>query len=201
MVMEHIQQLDLQDFLTSTLTVYIKDLGTERDTVESYISLFNTIEDYKEKVSRKVFLKLLSDVQNVLLNDNSIKYRKGAGEFLLDIIKLRSTIEFIIGRWNDYYLSIKDYLEKNPYQKVTIEHNENPFIFYLHFDNDNDEFGDCIEILSNRDLLVGDFLDFSDHEILENVEHVYNTPIFKIVKRMYSVEFGEMNLHLVPFND
>ncbi len=199
--MELKQQLEFKDFLISTLTAYINDIGTEKDTVDSYLSLFKSFQDYKLKVTREDLKKLLSDLQNVLLIDNENYYRKSAGELLLVIIKFRSTIEFIIDRWNDYYLSIIYNLKNNPYQIDEIKSNKNSFIFYLHFDNDNDEFSDAVEIISNRDLFVGDFLDFSDHKIFENLDYVYKTPLFKIIKRQYSVAFGKMNLHLAPFKE
>jgi hypothetical protein len=50
-----------------------------------------------------------------------------------------------------------------------------------------------------RDLLVGDILNFSRSKILENLEYIYKTPLFKIIKREYSVKFGEMSLHLVHY--
>lgn len=68
----------------------------------------------------------------------------------------------------------------------------------MFFDNNN-EFTDPQQIVSNRELLVGDILNFSDHELLENIEYVYKTPLFRIVKREYSVVYGEMSLHLIPY--
>lgn len=58
----------------------------------------------------------------------------------------------------------------------------------MFFDNNN-EFTDPQQIVSNRELLVGDILNFSDHELLENIEYVYKTPLFRIVKREYSVVY------------
>jgi len=197
--MEHDQQLDLKDFIFSTLRVYVNDIGTERDTAENYLSIFKSIQDYKTKVTREDFKKFLSEIQNVLLFDNENHYRKNAGEFLLVIIKLRSTIEFIIGRWNDYYLEIINNVKKNPFQNDEMENVKNSRLFYLYFDKNNDDFADVQKIVSNRELLVGDILNFSDNELLDNLEFIYKTPLFKIVKREYSVEYGEMGLHLIPY--
>ena len=69
----------------------------------------------------------------------------------------------------------------------------------MYFDNNNDEFADVQKIVSNRELLVGDILNFSDNELLDNLEFIYKTPLFKIVKREYSIEYGEMGLHLIPY--
>lgn len=197
--MEHDQQLDLKDFILSTLRVYVNDIGTERDTEEDYLSIFNTIQDYKGKVTREDLKKFLSEIQNVLLLENENHYRKNAGEFLLDIIKLRVSIEFIIGRWNDYYLAIINSVKNNPFQNNEIENVKNSRIFYLYFDNNNDEFIDVQKIVCNRELLVGDILNFSDNELVDSLEFIYRTPLFKIVKREYSVEYGEMGLHLIAY--
>lgn len=197
--MENDQQLDLKDFILSTLRIYVNDIGTERDTEENYLSIFKTLQDYKCKVTREDLKKFLSEIQNVLLFENENHYRKNAGEFLLDIIKLRSSIEFIIGRWNDYYLAIINSVKKNPFQNDEIENVKNSRIFYLYFDNNNDGFIDVQKIVCNRELLVGDILNFSDNELLESLDFIYKTPLFKIVKREYSVEYGEMGLHLIPY--
>ncbi|MCY0970833.1 hypothetical protein [Chryseobacterium wangxinyae] len=197
--MENDQQLDLKDFILSTLRVYVNDIGTERDTEENYLLIFKTIQDYKGKVTREDIKKFLSEIQNILLFENENYYRKNAGEFLLVIIKLRSSIEFIIGRWNDYYLEIINNVEKNPFQNDEIENVKNSGLFYLYFDKNNDDFTDVQKIVSDKELLVGDILNFSDNELLDNLEFIYKTPFFKIVKREYSIEYGEMGLHLIPY--
>lgn len=197
--MEHQEYLELKDFILLTLRLYINDIGTEKDTIENYLLIYNSIQDYKGKVTREDFKKFLSEIQNVLLFENENHYRKNAGEFLLVIIKLKSTIEFIIGRWNDYYKEIMNNVKKNPFQNDEIENIKNSRFFYLYFDKNNDEFADVQKIVSNRELLVGDILNFSENKLLENLEFIYKTPLFKIVKREYSVEFGEMGLHVIPY--
>lgn len=199
LIMEHEQQLDLKDFILCTLRVYVSNIGTEKDTEENYLSIFKAIQDYKGKVTREDLKKFLSEIQNVLLFENENHYRKNAGEFLLDIIKLRSNIEFIIGCWNDYYLTIINSVSKNPFQNDKFENVRNSRIFYLYFDTDNDEFIDVQKIVLNRELLVGDILNFSDNELLDSLDFIYKSHLFKIVKREYSVEYGEMGLHLIPY--
>lgn len=51
--MEHDQYLNLKDFITFTLRDYINNIGTEKDTQESYLSIFDSIQDYKYKVERQ----------------------------------------------------------------------------------------------------------------------------------------------------
>lgn len=197
--MELDQELNLNDFIISTLTVYVNNIGTEKDTQENYLSIYDSIQDYKYKVPRQDFKKFLTEIQIVLNVQNKNYYRKNSGEFLLDIIKLRSSIEFIIGRWNDYQLDVHTNLKENHLQTEEIENIKNSRFFYLFFENNNDEFTDPQKIVSNRELLVGDILNFSDHELLENLEYVYKTLLFKIVKREYSVVYGEMSIYLIPY--
>ncbi|MCW3170273.1 hypothetical protein OMO38_17225 [Chryseobacterium sp. 09-1422] len=199
--MEDDKQVELRDFIISTLRVYVNEIGTEKDTEESYLSVFKSIQDYKGKVVREDFKSFLSEIQNVLLFENENQYRKKAGEFLLDLVKSKSSIEFIIGRWYDYYSEIIKDVKTNTFQNNEMENTKNLYIFYLYFDKNNDECADVQKIVCNRELLVGDILNFSDNEILENLEYIYKTPLFKIVKREYSVEFGEMNLHLVQYSE
>lgn len=194
------QQFDLKDFILSTIRVYVNYIGTEKDTAESYFSIFKSIQDYKVKILKQDLRNFLSEIQNVLQLENDNVYRKNAGEFLLAIIKLRSTTEFIVRRWNDYYLEIINNKE-NPFENNETENLKNSFMFYLYFDKSNDEFADVQPLVCGRELLVGDILNFSDSEILENLEFTYKTHLFKIVKREYSVEFREMGLHLVPYSE
>lgn len=192
------QQVDLKDFILTTLSVYVFDIGTSKDTTERYYSIFKSIEDYKVKITRVDIKKFLSEIQNVLQFENDNDYRKNAGEFLIAIIKLRGTIEFIIGRWSDYYLEVIKNNKKNPFQNDEVESINDSCTFYLYFEKNNDEFADVQLLEYNKELLVGDILNFSDSEIRENLEFIYKTHLFKIVKRQYSVEFREMGLHLVP---
>jgi hypothetical protein len=199
--MEYDQQFDLKDFILSTIRVYVNDIGTEKDTSERYFSIFKSIEDYKVKIIGGDLKNFLSEIQNVLLLEHDNNYRKNAGDFLLAILKFQGTIEFVIGCWNDYYLGIKKNTKKNPFQNDEVVDIKKSSIFYLYFDKINDEFADVQPFVCQSELLVGDILNFSDSEMLENLEFIYKTHLFKIVKREYSVEFEEMGLHLVPYSE
>lgn len=131
--MEHDQYLNLKDFITFTLRDYINNIGTEKDTQESYLSIFDSIQDYKYKVERQEFKKFLTEIQIVFSTQNKNYYRKNAGKFLLEIIKIRSSIEFIIGRWNDYQAEKYNNLEEIPIQEEEIENIKNSCFFLFVF--------------------------------------------------------------------
>lgn len=83
--------------------------------------------------------------------------------------------------------------------KTGSENLERRFKFFLYINMHQDIFADPIEIYSERDLLLGDYLDFSSHEMYDELLEIYNTTMFKIFKRQYSVEYGEMQLQVEPF--
>lgn len=64
---------------------------------------------------------------------------------------------------------------------------------------DSDNFADATKIITNRDLLIGDIVDFSDHNLSQELIDVFRTTHFSVVKRQFSVEFNEMNLYIEPF--
>lgn len=73
------------------------------------------------------------------------------------------------------------------------------YTFFIYMIGDNDYFADETKIITNRDLLIGDILDFSDHELSKELIEGYQTTHFSVVKRQFSVEFNEMNLYIEPF--
>ena len=87
----------------------------------------------------------------------------------------------------------------NSPDKTESEKLESGFKFYLYINMHEDMFADPIEIYSERDLLLDDYLDFSSHKMCDELLDIYNTTMFKIFKRQYSVEYGEMQLQAKPF--
>lgn len=73
------------------------------------------------------------------------------------------------------------------------------YTFFIFMIGDNYNFAEATEIKSNRDLLIGDILDFSDHDLSKELIEAYQTTHFRVVKRQFSVEFNEMNLYIEPF--
>lgn len=73
------------------------------------------------------------------------------------------------------------------------------YTFFIYMIGDNDNFVDATKIITNRDLLIGDTLDFSDHDLSQELIEVYRTTHFSVVKRQFSVGFNEMNLYIEPF--
>jgi hypothetical protein len=80
----------------------------------------------------------------------------------------------------------------NSSDKTESEKLERGFKFYLYINMHEDMFADPIEILD-------DYLDFSSHKMCDELLDIYNTTMFKIFKRQYSVEYGEMQLQVEPF--
>ncbi len=69
------------------------------------------------------------------------------------------------------------------------------YTLFIYMIGDSDNFADATKIITNRDLLIGDIVDFSDHNLTE----VFRTTHFSVVKRQFSLEFNEMNLYIEPF--
>jgi len=73
------------------------------------------------------------------------------------------------------------------------------YTFFIYMLGDSDNFADATKIITNRDLLIGDIVDFSDHNLSQELIEVFRTTHFSVVKRQFSVEFNEMSLYIEPF--
>lgn len=73
------------------------------------------------------------------------------------------------------------------------------YTFFIYMLGDSDNFADATKIIINRDLLIGDIVDFSDHNLSKELIEVFRTTHFSVVKRQFSVEFNEMSLYIEPF--
>ncbi|PQA96986.1 hypothetical protein B0A69_02755 [Chryseobacterium shigense] len=55
-----------------------------------------------------------------------------------------------------------------------------------------------IKLVTKKNLYVGDYLNFSDHLLAETFASEFKTTNFKIIDRIFSVEFDELYISLEP---
>lgn len=207
--MEENLQENYKDFLVGIIPSYIEIIGTAEDGFEEYSNFCESLKKYRNDTSMIIFRPVLTDLINYLKYRNDINVRLQVGNTFLSLLRTQENAAVFLYKWNEYISTVKltnsSYTVENKGNKIPkeiplSEKLENRFKYFLYIHMYQDEFADPIEIFSKRELLVDDYLDFSDHEMCNELEETYKTPMFKITKRQYSVEYGEMHLQIEPYN-
>jgi len=194
------QQLTIKDFLLTTVLAYRDIITTDADTIENYISFFNSIQDIKEDLIYSKENIFLTNIQDCLLKGNRPSLRLEAAKNLLTILQQDSNVDLIIKEWNSFYEPISVLFPINPYQRKEIRDMKNPFRFFIDIEGEYDVFPTPIQIIVNRDLFVGDQLDLTDHHLATDIENSFDTVLFKITERHFMVMYNEMILEVTPVN-
>lgn len=194
-----------KDFFLSVLPNYVELIGTEEDVFDEYSKLFQSLQEFSKKTELIILKPVVVNLINYLKLGNDVSMRMEVGNTFLSLLKNEENSVLFLHKWNDYISKVKlksgSYTVENKGKK---NHKETPLFekgskYFLYIHMYQDEFADPIEIFSERELLLGDHLDFSDHKLCYELEETYNTLLFRIIKRQYSVQYGEMYLQLEPY--
>lgn len=207
--MEENLQENYKDFFLRVLPNYVELIGTEEDVFDEYSKLFQSLQKFSKETELIILKPVIINLINYLKLGNDVSMRMEVGNTFLSLLKNEENPVLFLQKWNDYISKVKlksgSYTVENKGNKIfketpLSEKFENTFKYFLYIHMYQDEFADPIEIFSERELLVGDHLDFSDHKMCNELEETYKTPMFKITRRQYSVEHRDMHLQIEPYN-
>ncbi|PWN60004.1 hypothetical protein [Chryseobacterium oncorhynchi] len=201
---ENIQE-NYKDFFLSVLPNYVELIGTEEDVFDEYRKLFQSLQEFSKETELIILKPVIINLINYLKLGNDISMRMEVGNTFLSLLRNEENSVHFLHKWNDYISKVElksgSYTVENKGNKISKEVPlyEKGLKYFLYIHMYQDEFADPIEIFSERELLVGDHLDFSDHQMCDELEELFKTPMFKVIKRQYLVQYGEMHLQLEPY--
>lgn len=198
-------QENYKDFFLSVLPNYVELIGTEEDIFDEYSKLFQALQAYSNKTEIVILKPIIIHLINYLKLGNDVSMRLEVGNTFLSLLKNEENSVLFLHKWNEYISKVElksgSYTVKNKGNKTfkEVPSYEKGLKYFLYIHMYQDEYADPIEIFSERELLIGDHLDFTDHKLCNELEETYNTVMFKIIKRQYSVQYDEMHLQLETY--
>jgi len=207
--MEENSQENYKNLLLGIVPSYVELIGTAEDTFEEYSKFYESLVKHRDNTSLIILRPVLTALINYLKYSNELSVRLEVGNKFLSLLRTQENAAVFLHKWNEYISTVKltnsSYIIENrgniiPKEKPLSEKLENRLKYFLYIHMYQDKFSDPITIFSVRELLIGDYLDFSDHEMCNELEDTYKTLLFKISRRQYSVQQGEMHLQLKPHN-